>query len=56
MEAVIGIAMLVVWCGLGFAGDAIRAEKGHSGGTLAAILWGGGLYLLTSVLLPRRNG
>lgn len=55
MEAIIGMVMLVVWCGLGFAGDALRAEKGYSGGTLAAILWGGGFYFFSSMLLPRRK-
>jgi hypothetical protein len=44
METAIGITLVVVWCGLGFVGAIIRAEKGYEGDSCAVVLYGGPLY------------
>lgn len=54
-DAVFGIPMLIIWCGLGFWGDWIRVQKGYDGGSLGAVLWGGAIYFLVSLILPTKG-
>lgn len=54
MQTLFGCVMVIAWVGLGFIGDSIRFGKGYRGGTLAAICWGGPLYFVIALLLPRR--
>jgi len=55
MQTALGIGFLIVWCGLGFLGAAIRAEKGYDSDSCGAVLWGGPLYLLTGVISPTKR-